>query len=178
MATNEILQFASQDTGSNLLTQAEYEGDAQRTIGHQPGIARSRLENKVLRQASLMAAGLAQFIVDNNNSSVTDSMSAQDIADALLTTIEAKGGGNAVTIEKRYPTYSQANPAVDGPITSVVEYALKQQDQNVLSIIVAAGQFKTDVSAPIFRVKIDGFSNKTGVVIANSSQQINGRQVT
>lgn len=87
MATNEILQFASQDTGSNLLTQSEYEGDAQRTIGHQPGIARSRLENKVLRQASLMASGLAQFIVDNNASSVTDSMSAQDIADALSATV-------------------------------------------------------------------------------------------
>ncbi len=59
MATNEILTFASTNTGTNLLTQAEYAADAQRTIGHQPGIARAKLENKALRQASLMAAGLA-----------------------------------------------------------------------------------------------------------------------
>lgn len=85
MATkvNEILQFASQDTGSNLLTQSEYDGDAQRVIGHQPGIARSRLENKVLRQCSTMAAGLAQYIFANQDGSVTDSMTPQEVADAL-----------------------------------------------------------------------------------------------
>ena len=85
MATkvNEILQFASQDTGSNLLTQSEYDGDAQRVIGHQPGIARSRLENKVLRQCSTMAAGLAEFVLQNQDGSVTDSMSPQEIASSL-----------------------------------------------------------------------------------------------
>lgn len=117
MATkvNEILQFASQDTGSNLLTQTEYEGDAQRIIGHQPGIARSRLENKVLRQASLMSAGLAQFIVDNNDSSVTDSMTSQDVANALLSTIGSIGGTNMspVSYVSTMRTLSSINTYID-----------------------------------------------------------------
>ena len=103
MATNEILQFASQDTGSNLLTQTEYEGDAQRVIGHQPGIARSRLENKVLRQTSLMAAGLAQFMAANQSGDITDGLSAQDIADALNMSLENKiaaiGAGGITTLQ-------------------------------------------------------------------------------
>lgn len=96
MATkvNEILQFASQDTGSNLLTQGEYDGDAQRVIGHQPGIARSRLENKVLRQCSTMAAGLAEFVLQNQDGSVTDSMSPQEIAAALTSAVGGIGGTN------------------------------------------------------------------------------------
>lgn len=89
MATNEILPFASTNTGTNLLTQAEYAADAQRVIGHQPGIARSKLENKALRQASLMAAGLAEFIADYQSNNVTDSLTAQQVADYLLAAITA-----------------------------------------------------------------------------------------
>lgn len=89
MATNEILPFASTNTGTNLLTQAEYAADAQRTTGHQPGIARSKLENKALRQASLLAAGLAEFIADYQANNVTDSLTPQNIADYLLAAIQA-----------------------------------------------------------------------------------------
>ena len=83
MATNEILPFATTNTGTNLLTQAEYTADAQRTIGHQPGIARSKLENKVLRQASLIAAGVAEFIADYQAQNVTDSLTTQNVSDYL-----------------------------------------------------------------------------------------------
>ena len=41
MATNEILLFGNVDTGTNLLTQAEYLADSQRPNGNQPGIARA-----------------------------------------------------------------------------------------------------------------------------------------
>ena len=89
MATNEILQFASTNTGTNLLTQAEYTADAQRTTGNQPGIARSKLVNKALRQSSLLAAGLAEFIADYQANNVTDSLTPQNIADYLLAAIQA-----------------------------------------------------------------------------------------
>jgi hypothetical protein len=83
MATNEILRFAETNTGTNLLTQAEYAADAQRTTGHQPGIARAKLENKALRQASLMSAGLAEFIADYQANNVTDALTTQNVADYL-----------------------------------------------------------------------------------------------
>lgn len=83
MATNEILKFASTNTGTNLLTQDEYSADAQRTTGHQSGVARSKLANKAMRQVSAVASGVAQFIADYQSSNVTDSLSAQNIADYL-----------------------------------------------------------------------------------------------
>ena len=87
MATNEILQFAETDTGTNLLTQAEYAADSQRPIGNQPGVARSKLVNKALRQASLIAAGLAEYIADNQANNITDALTPQNIADYLQAAI-------------------------------------------------------------------------------------------
>lgn len=87
MATNEILQFAETDTGTNLLTQAEYLADSQRPIGNQPGVARSKLVNKALRQSSLIAAGLAEYIADNQANNITDALTPQNIADYLQAAI-------------------------------------------------------------------------------------------
>jgi len=38
MAINEILKFCDTNTGTNLLTQSEYDADTQRTTGNQPGL--------------------------------------------------------------------------------------------------------------------------------------------
>lgn len=101
MATNEILPFAGNNTGTNLLTQSEYDSDAQRLIGHQPGIARSKLENKVLRQASLLAAGVAQFLADKQLTNVTDLLTKEEIAAMLVQAISAnflsRSGDNTMT---------------------------------------------------------------------------------
>lgn len=75
MAANQILQFGATASGGNLLTQAAYAADAQRLIGHQPGIARQELENKVLRQVSIVAAALAQVVADRQTTDIDDSMS-------------------------------------------------------------------------------------------------------
>ena len=94
MATNEILRFAETDTGTNLLTQVEYAADSQRPIGNQPGVARSKLVNKALRQSSLLAAGLAEFLADNQSNDITDGLTPQNIADYLLAAMQ---GGLGVT---------------------------------------------------------------------------------
>jgi hypothetical protein len=98
MATNEILPFATSNIGTNLLTQAEYTADEQRTIGHQPGIARSKLANKAMRQASLMAAGLAEFIADYQANNVTDSLTPQQVADYLLVAIQSQIPSGIITM--------------------------------------------------------------------------------
>lgn len=91
MAANEILPFAENDIGTNLLTQVEYDADAQRLIGNQPGIARAKLVNKVLRQASLITAGLGQWLADEQDDDVTDSLSAETIA-AMIKYVSSKPG--------------------------------------------------------------------------------------
>ena len=122
MATNEILPFASTNTGTNLLTQSEYVADAQRTTGNQPGIARSKLVNKALRQTSLLAAGLAEFIADYQANNVTDSLTAQNIADYLLAAIQAN-----------IPTVPDASDTVKGKI----EIATAAEAQSFSSSLLA-----------------------------------------
>jgi hypothetical protein len=122
MAINEILPFASTNTGTNLLTQAEYTSDAQRIIGHQPGIARSKLENKVLRQASLMASGLAEFIADYQANNVTDALTPQQVADYLLAAILANS-----------PVTPDASETVKGKI----EIATAAEAQSYASSLLA-----------------------------------------
>lgn len=122
MATNEILRFAETNTGTNLLTQAEYAADAQRLIGHQPGIARAKLENKALRQASLMAAGLAEFIADYQANNVTDSLTAQQVADYLLAAIQAN-----------IPVIPDASTTVKG----IIEIATSAEAQSWVSSLLA-----------------------------------------
>jgi len=79
MAANEILRFCQNDTSTNLLTQAEYLADSQRLIGNQPGPARSKLVNKVLRQSSLLAAGIAEWVAALQATDVIDSLTPAQI---------------------------------------------------------------------------------------------------
>lgn len=87
MATNSILRFG--ENANSILSQTQYEDDAQRLIGHQPGLARSPLENKVLKQVSAIAAGVAEFIADNQANNVTDLLAPETLAQYLSDAIVA-----------------------------------------------------------------------------------------
>lgn len=101
MAANQILPFADNDTGTNLLTQAEYLADPQREIGNQPGIARSKLVNKVLRQSSLIAAAVAQYMANNQAVDITDDLTPADLVNYLTTSL---GNGLAPTLRNQVVT--------------------------------------------------------------------------
>lgn len=87
MANNEILQFSENDIGTNLLTQLEYDSDPERLIGNQPGIARSKLVNKVLKQCSTIAAGLAKYIADRVVTDVTDDLTPTELANLIYSAL-------------------------------------------------------------------------------------------
>jgi hypothetical protein len=72
MATNDFLPFTPTDTGTNLLTQSEYLVATGRDIGNQPGVASAKLNNKAIRQATFITAGLAQYISDTLAANVLD----------------------------------------------------------------------------------------------------------
>lgn len=85
---NDILSFCAQGVdGRDLLAQAEYAADVQRSIGHQPGIARQELANKQARQASHMSAGLAQFLARRYAGGVKDDGDLDKIETALVSVI-------------------------------------------------------------------------------------------
>ncbi len=89
MADSEILAFAGTDTTTNLLTQAEYLADPQREIGNQPGIARGKLVNKVLRQTSLVAAAVALYAAGKQSLNVTDDLTPTELAAILEASLNA-----------------------------------------------------------------------------------------
>jgi len=71
MATNDFIPFATSGT-ANVYSNAEYVADTDSTNGNQPGIAKSKLVNKALRQSSSIAAALAQAISDMSGDNVLD----------------------------------------------------------------------------------------------------------
>ena len=97
--TNFILPFCATDSGTNLLTQAQYLADSQRPIGHQPGTARSVLANKVLRQTAVMAAGLGQFIANEQADDVVDTLTPAEVAAMLLLAVRNAVSANIAASE-------------------------------------------------------------------------------
>lgn len=87
MATNEFLPFAQGGTAL-VQTQAVYAGDAERQLGNQPGVARPEFVNKSLRQATVMAAGLGQFLANQQASNVTDSLTAAALETIIINAIK------------------------------------------------------------------------------------------
>lgn len=81
MATSEILTFCPNDTGTNLLTQAEYSADSQRTNGNQPGTASSKLNNKALKQSALVASAMAAWVAELQSTDVTDLLTSAQLKD-------------------------------------------------------------------------------------------------
>jgi hypothetical protein len=80
--TNEILEFASEAT--TILTQDQYENNPQLENGLS-GFTDNRIMNKILKQATLMAASLAQFMADNQEDDIVDTLDVPAMT-ALLTT--------------------------------------------------------------------------------------------
>lgn len=87
MATNNFLPFSPTDTGTNLLSQSDYAVATDRTIGNQPGVASSKLVNKALRQATVIAANLAQLAANVTTSDVLDDGESDSILAQLSATI-------------------------------------------------------------------------------------------
>lgn len=77
---NKFLPFAS-GAGANVQSDADYSADAERTIGNQPGVARSNFVNKSLKQACNFAHLLSEVMANQNDEVLSDSMSYSDFLD-------------------------------------------------------------------------------------------------
>lgn len=72
MPTNNFITFTPTNTGTNLLTNAEYAASADRTSGNKPGVASAKLNNKAIRQSSFITSQLAQFLSNTLAQDVLD----------------------------------------------------------------------------------------------------------
>jgi hypothetical protein len=128
MAINEILKFCEVTLpgSTNLLTQAEYTADTERTEGNTAGsIASSKLNNKLGRQNSTIASGLGEFIANNQSIDVTDDLTAVEVGDMTQEAINvltytadrnltyvyavASGSANAILLNPTTPYVSFLN---------------------------------------------------------------------
>lgn len=93
---NDFLVFAGQ-SGANVVTQAAYVGQAWQQTGFVSGIAQSAQLNKPWRQSSIMAAVLAQFIVNNSGQPAIDDGTTATLLANLQTAVGlAASHGRAV----------------------------------------------------------------------------------
>jgi hypothetical protein len=84
----DFLPFAT-GPGANVVSQASYVADPLTGAGNQPGIARSNVNNKALRQGTFVAAGVCQFITEQLDQYVFDDANLENwvtlFREALLT---------------------------------------------------------------------------------------------
>lgn len=127
MATNNFKPFAT-GTGANVLSQTEYEALAALAGGFTSGKASSAQINKAIRQATFIAASIAQFIL---NKSAIDVLDDGDLAgfvtdfgnalnkhsqplDAGLTSLAALAGG-----ANMLPYYTAADVFAQTSLTAI-----------------------------------------------------------
>lgn len=116
MATNEILPFA-QGGGANVQSQIDYAAEPLRSSGNVAGIARSNVNNKALRQASVLAAGLAQFMADNQSNNIVDTASIANLANWLGDAIRAANNAAASVGSSVNSAMYVASPSVSASYT-------------------------------------------------------------
>jgi hypothetical protein len=80
---NKIYAFAEDAESPFIETDEEYEDDPDRVSGWEPGVVEQPFLNKLHKQAVTPAAGLSQFIADNQDEDVTDALTPAEYA-ALL----------------------------------------------------------------------------------------------
>lgn len=106
MVTNDFVPFAT-GVGANVEAQATYITDPQTALGQMPGVARSAINNKALRQATSMAAAFAQYLVnttainavdDGNQANLIALIAAGFSATKMAPTIQNLTGSGTYTV--------------------------------------------------------------------------------
>lgn len=76
MASSNFKVFAESVAALNVVSDAEYATDTQRINGVVPGLAPAALHNKLYKQATIMAAALAQVLVDQGQDALDSDYAA------------------------------------------------------------------------------------------------------
>ena len=86
MAENKLKVFAENASSTDILTDENYASDVTRIGGNTVGIARRAPNNKALKQATLVATAVGDYIAEASTNDVTDEM----LHDALATELSSR----------------------------------------------------------------------------------------
>ncbi|MGA5654318.1 hypothetical protein [Rahnella contaminans] len=98
MSTNNFKLFAI-SSGANVLSQADYEALSALASGFQAGKSSSAQINKAIRQATVMAYVLAQFISDTSSTDVLDNGVPATIVTNLKSGLLSAAPGRLLNIQ-------------------------------------------------------------------------------
>jgi hypothetical protein len=143
MATeNDFLPFAV-GADANVLSQSAYAGlTSILQSGFQSGIANSQQLNKVWRQSSIMAAVLAQFIVNNSGQPAIDDGTTATLLANLQTAVAAASRAQVILPDTGTANaYAAANPS---PLTALPTSSGLIQRINVAHANTGASTFAPD----------------------------------
>lgn len=142
MATTDILAYATA-SGANVLAQAAYATQATLGSGMSAGIVPSNYFNKILRQSSFVAAGLAKFCV-NQSVNVPDDGNlaalATEIQTAITTLIAAtvSTGRTLLSANRTYFVSTGGNDSNNG-LTAPTAFLTIQKAVNVIANTIDLG---------------------------------------
>ncbi|AOI98089.1 hypothetical protein [Burkholderia sp. LA-2-3-30-S1-D2] len=155
MANNNFKAFAAA-VGANVMTQADFEALAALLTGFQSGTAQSAQLNKVWRQSSIMAAVLAQFIVDLTGQDAIDDGTTTTLLANLKLAVQAQSAavvGQARNVAMSVTAASAtatliADEVVVGSALGGKKYVLSSFSKTVNLATTGAGGMDTG-SAPV-----------------------------
>ncbi|MCO1402838.1 gp53-like domain-containing protein [Burkholderia multivorans] len=142
MASNDFKVFAS-GPNANVMTQADYEALAALVSGFQSGTAKSEQVNKVLRQASIIAAMIGQFVVDKSGQSAVDDGTIATLESNFSASIQAMGDARyALLAGLATQVFNVANP------TSGTHAVNRQTADSRYAALAGSGTQTFDVANP------------------------------
>lgn len=160
MAKNDFKAFAT-DRNANVISQEEWEALPALLSGFTAGKASSAQVNKVIRQASFIAAALAQFVSDKTQRDVLDNGDLPGFVELL-------GSGFAVEY------LSRKNPFGDIKSDGTVQTALENLDLGEAAK-VSLGVDQNYVNVTSLRQSGVVYTNSTGKPILVSISILNER---
>lgn len=149
MATNDIKAFAAAG-GANVLTQAEYQALAALSTGFTSGKASAKEVNKAIRQATLVAAALAQFVSDRAAVDVLDDGNVAGLATKILEAVNKTSQPLDATLTAIARLVGAANklPYFDGADTAALT-DLTQVGRDIIG--------KNSIDAVVQYLKLNSF---------------------
>ena len=88
MSENKFQVFAENVSSTDTLTDENYRIDVTRIGGNTVGIARRAPNNKALKQATLAATALGDYVAARSDTDVTDEMGHADLSDAIAEAVQ------------------------------------------------------------------------------------------
>ncbi|MDY6148967.1 MAG: hypothetical protein SPI35_08135 [Porphyromonas sp.] len=125
MANSNFRVFAESVAGTNVMSDAEYATDTQRINGVAPGLAPAALHNKLYKQATIMAAALAQVLVEQGQNALDSDYSALVAAlkKSLVLSLNGEKPDENGNIQKKFVfSVDGKKPDGTGNVTLGIDY--------------------------------------------------------